>query len=53
MIVFFDIDDTLLDHSRAMREAAIRLHASAGLSCEVETFVSEWLASAPPELFPV
>jgi putative hydrolase of the HAD superfamily len=43
MIVFFDIDDTLVDHSRAMRAAAIGLHADRGMDVEVEEFISDWL----------
>jgi len=43
MIVFFDIDDTLMDHSRAMRTAAIGLHAELGLDVEIEEFLGDWL----------
>jgi putative hydrolase of the HAD superfamily len=43
MIVFFDIDDTLVDHSRAMRTAVIGMHADLGLEVEFETFMADWL----------
>jgi len=43
MIVFFDIDDTLVDHSRAMRLAAIGLHADLGMDEEIEEFIGDWL----------
>jgi len=43
MIVFFDIDDTLIDHSRAMRTAAIRMHADLGMPVKFETFMADWL----------
>jgi len=45
MLILFDIDDTLLDHSGAGRSAAIALHETTGVLMAVEEFVSRWAAA--------
>lgn len=45
MIIFFDLDDTLIDHSHAMRAAAIELHSDLRLMGRDEDFVAEWIAA--------
>ncbi|HLJ12432.1 MAG TPA: HAD family hydrolase [Planctomycetaceae bacterium] len=42
MIIFFDLDDTLMDHSRAVRGAAIALHADLRVGGTNEEFVGAW-----------
>ena len=42
MVIFFDLDDTLVDHSSAMQAAARALHRSANVSIDPETFVENW-----------
>jgi FMN phosphatase YigB (HAD superfamily) len=42
MVVFFDIDGTLLDQSSAERAGAIAVHRSVGAQVPVEEFVSNW-----------
>jgi putative hydrolase of the HAD superfamily len=51
MVVFFDIDDTLLDHVAAARAGAVALHRHIGAQGPLERFVSEW-ASALDRNFP-
>jgi putative hydrolase of the HAD superfamily len=45
MFVFFDIDDTLLDHAAAARAGAMALHRNIGAQVPVEQFVSDWAAA--------
>jgi putative hydrolase of the HAD superfamily len=45
MFVFFDIDDTLLDHAAAARAGAVALHRHIGAQAPVEQFVSDWAAA--------
>jgi putative hydrolase of the HAD superfamily len=45
MVIFFDIDDTLVDHSHAMRSAALALHSSLELSLAAEAFLLNWSAA--------
>jgi putative hydrolase of the HAD superfamily len=42
MLILFDIDDTLLDHSAAMRSGAMRLHKSLGAPGLPEDFLGRW-----------
>ena len=42
MLVLFDLDDTLLDHSAAMRSGAARLHKSLGAPGPLEDFLGRW-----------
>ena len=43
MLVLFDIDDTLLDHTAACRSAAMRLHHQYGGSSSLERFLANWM----------
>jgi putative hydrolase of the HAD superfamily len=45
MVVFFDIDDTLLDHEAAARAGAAALHRSLAAAAPVEQFVTAWAAA--------
>jgi putative hydrolase of the HAD superfamily len=45
MFVFFDIDDTLLDHVAAARAGAVALHRHIGAHVPVEQFVADWAAA--------
>jgi putative hydrolase of the HAD superfamily len=45
MFILFDIDDTLLDHSGAVRSAAAALHEITGALMAAEEFVSRWAAA--------
>jgi putative hydrolase of the HAD superfamily len=45
VVVFFDIDDTLLDHVCAARAGAVALHRRLGAEVPVEQFVSDWAAA--------
>jgi putative hydrolase of the HAD superfamily len=45
MFVFFDIDDTLLDHVAAARAGAMALHRHIGAQVPAEQFVSDWAAA--------
>jgi putative hydrolase of the HAD superfamily len=45
MFVFFDIDDTLVDHGAAARAGAMALHRHIGAPVPVEQFVSDWAAA--------
>jgi putative hydrolase of the HAD superfamily len=45
MVIFFDIDDTLLDHVAAARAGAVALHRHLGSRVAVEQFVSDWAAA--------
>lgn len=42
MIILFDLDDTLLDHSGADRDAALALRASYAPQCSPESFLLDW-----------
>jgi FMN phosphatase YigB (HAD superfamily) len=39
MVVLFDLDDTLLDHTTAVRAAAIALHRELGVSRGIDEFL--------------
>ena len=43
MIIFFDLDDTLMDHASAMRSAAIGLHSMTPKSSNIDEFILKWL----------
>ena len=45
MVVFFDIDDTLLDHQTAARAGAVALHHSVAAPMPAERFVTAWAAA--------
>jgi putative hydrolase of the HAD superfamily len=45
MVVFFDIDDTLIDHGAALRSAATSVHAGLGLGVPVQGFLAAWQAA--------
>ena len=45
MVVFFDIDDTLIDHSTAMRRATERLYHNLSLTIDRDGFLHEWRQS--------
>ncbi len=45
MLVFFDLEDTLLDHSTAMRSAATELWSSIDTSLPKEQFLTLWTRS--------
>jgi len=45
MLVLFDIDDTLIDHSAASRSASITLHGMIDSVHPVDEFVRSWAAS--------
>jgi putative hydrolase of the HAD superfamily len=45
MLVLFDVDDTLLDHSAASRSAAIALHRTLDTAIGVDDFVTSWSAA--------
>jgi putative hydrolase of the HAD superfamily len=45
MMVFFDIDDTLMDDRRATRAGVSALHRLAGVSGTVDELVARWSAS--------
>ncbi len=42
MVVFFDLDDTLIDHSAAMRSAAASLHTNLHLGGSTQDFIVAW-----------
>jgi putative hydrolase of the HAD superfamily len=42
MLILFDIDDTLLDHSSASQRAAATLHQKIGASISQGEFVAKW-----------
>ena len=42
MVIFFDIDDTLIDHTAAVRAAALVLHASARVPVASKAFIEDW-----------
>ena len=44
-VIFFDIDDTLITHSDAIRTAANALHAEHGLEVDREQFLTTWQAA--------
>lgn len=46
MLILFDIDGTLLDDPAAMRAGAAALHATVGLDCPFESFLTRWCAAA-------
>ena len=43
--IFFDIDDTLVDHVTAMRAATVELHRIAASSIPLEQFMNDWKAA--------
>jgi putative hydrolase of the HAD superfamily len=45
MVILFDLDDTLLDHTTAVRAAASALHRGLGLSVGIEDFLAAWSES--------
>lgn len=45
IVVFFDIDDTLIDHSTAMRRATERLYHNLSLTMDLDGFLREWRRS--------
>jgi putative hydrolase of the HAD superfamily len=45
MLILFDIDDTLLDHGRAERAAAGRLHGRIGSVEPLDDFLAKWSAA--------
>jgi putative hydrolase of the HAD superfamily len=45
MVVFFDIDDTLIDHGAALRSAATSVHAGLKLGVPVQDFLAAWQAA--------
>ncbi len=45
MIIFFDIDDTLVDHGSAIRAAVETLHQSAAVTVSLEEFSLAWTAA--------
>jgi putative hydrolase of the HAD superfamily len=45
MIIFFDIDDTLVDHTGAMRAAAATLHTRVNSPLLCADFLERWLAA--------
>jgi putative hydrolase of the HAD superfamily len=45
MVVFFDIDDTLVDHATAARAGAVALHGHVRARAPVEQFVTAWSAA--------
>lgn len=45
MTIFFDLDDTLLDHSSACAAGATALHRWAGSERSVDAFVTHWESS--------
>jgi len=49
MIIFFDIDGTLLDHAGAERASATALHQALGAALPVEEFLSRWSAALERE----
>jgi putative hydrolase of the HAD superfamily len=51
MLVLFDIDDTLVDHTSAVAAGLIALRAEAGVASEPARFLDEWTA-AMREYFP-
>src|SRR5437762_1685646 len=42
MVVFFDLDDTLIDHTAAVRSAVVALHAKLKLGTPIEDFLESW-----------
>ena len=42
MLILFDIDDTLLDHTAAANAGARALHENVGSSLSIEEFLSRW-----------
>ena len=42
MLILFDIDDTLVDHSSAFRAATLALHQQAGVSAAMDDFFATW-----------
>jgi len=42
MLVLFDIDDTLIDHTAAMQSAATALHRDLGLKAPLLAFLADW-----------
>jgi len=51
MLVLFDIDDTLIDHSRAVESGVAALHTVLGVASELSLFHRLWVA-AMREHFP-
>lgn len=45
MLILFDLDDTLIDHTAAQRSAAARLHAHVGSRADLELFLRDWEAA--------
>lgn len=45
MLILFDVDDTLIDHTAAQRAAAARLHAHVGSRADLGVFLREWDAA--------
>jgi len=45
MVILFDLDDTLVDHSTALRAATETLHKSVDSSLPLERFSVAWTAS--------
>jgi putative hydrolase of the HAD superfamily len=45
MLVLFDIDDTLIDHSSAVRAGLASLHRELGVQAPLEEFVVSWIGS--------
>jgi putative hydrolase of the HAD superfamily len=43
--VFFDIDDTLIDHTTAVSAATVALYRSMALNATLEEFQSRWKAA--------
>jgi len=45
MLVLFDIDDTLIDHTSAVETGVATLHAELGVSTELSAFHESWVAA--------
>jgi putative hydrolase of the HAD superfamily len=45
MLILFDVDDTLIDHTGAQRAAAERLHAHVSSGVDLAAFLRDWEAA--------
>jgi len=45
MLVLFDIDDTLIDHTSAVETGVAALHAELGVASELSAFHESWVAA--------
>src|SRR3954470_24533073 len=42
MVIFFDLDDTLVDHTTAVRSAVVTMHTKLNLGVPIQDFLASW-----------